>query len=285
MPPIVVGQLTLIDLLLLLAPVVVVPLGFWLAPLTAPHAIVVLKIARYTQPIGALCAVVSFLVPIGGTAALLASAWLAVCVIASLAGLFEIVESRSLHPIHLLPAAALGVLSVAAAWLVAFRSGNDFGYSPTITELTAVHFHYAGFAAVMMSALVLNALTGAPVWTRRVAAGAGLLVVFGTPTTATGVATGIVALTVVGPLVLATGILTMSALTAFVVAPRMRSRARWLLTLSAAGVVIPMFLGVDYAAARVFPLPALDLQTMALVHGDLNALVFALIGFIGWSLA
>jgi hypothetical protein len=70
-----------------------------------------------------------------------------------------------------------------------------------------------------------------------------------------------------------------------VVAPRLRSRARWLLTLSAAGVVIPMFLGVDYAAARVFPIPALDLQTMALIHGDLNALVFALLGFVGWSLA
>jgi hypothetical protein len=46
-----------------------------------------------------------------------------------------------------------------------------------------------------------------------------------------------------------------------------------------------MFLGVDYAAAKVFPIPALDIQAMALVHGDLNALVFALIGFIGWSLA
>ncbi len=46
-----------------------------------------------------------------------------------------------------------------------------------------------------------------------------------------------------------------------------------------------MFLGVDYAAARVFPIPSLDIQTMALVHGDLNALVFALLGFVGWMLA
>ncbi|MGH7760418.1 MAG: YndJ family transporter [Candidatus Dormibacteraceae bacterium] len=164
------------------------------------------------------------------------------------------------------------------------RSGNDFGYNPTIVELTAVHFHYAGFAAVMMSGLVLNALTTASVRTRRVAAGAGLLVMFGTPTTAAGVATGFVALTVAGPVLLATGILTMSSLTAFVVAPRLRPRARWPLTLSAAGVVIPMFLGVDYAASHVFPIPALDIQTMALVHGDLNALVFALLGFVGWLL-
>jgi hypothetical protein len=137
----------------------------------------------------------------------------------------------------------------------------------------------------MMSALVLKSLSAASVRTRRVAGGAGLLVMFGTPITATGVATGTEALTVVGPVVLATGILTMSALTAFVIAPRTRTRARWLLTLSAAGVVIPMLLGVDYAASRVFPIPALDIQTMALVHGDLNALVFALLGFVGWTLA
>jgi hypothetical protein len=271
--------------LLLLAPVVVVPLGFRLAPLTRPHAILVLRNARFAQPVGALGAVVSFLVPIGETAALLAAAWLVVCVIASLAGAVEIVESRSLHPIHLLPAGALGVLSVAAAWLVAFRSGHDFGYSPTIAELTAVHFHYAGFAAVMMSALVLKGLANASARTRRVGAGAGLLILFGTPITATGVATGVAVLTVIGPVVLAAGILTVSALTAFVVAPGMRSRARWPLTASAAGVVIPMLLGVDYAAARVLPIPSLDIQTMALVHGDLNALVFALLGFVGWMLA
>src|SRR5258708_7920217 len=122
-------------------------MGFRLAPLTRQHAVLVLRVDRYAQPVGALGAVVSFVVPIGWTAGLLAALWLLVCLVASLAGLVEVVESRSLHPAHLLPAAALGVLSVAAAWLVAFRSGSDFGYSPTIAELTAVHFLHAGVAA------------------------------------------------------------------------------------------------------------------------------------------
>jgi hypothetical protein len=112
-----------------------------------------------------------------------------------------------------------------------------------------------------------------------------LLIVLGTPLTAAGIATGMAALTVIGPVMLAIGVLTISALTAFVVAPKLRRRARVLLTISAAGVVIPMLLGVDYAASRVIPIPALDLRTMALVHGDLNALVFALLGFLGWMLA
>ena len=60
--------------------------------------------------------------------------------------------------------------------------------------------------------------------------------------------------------------------------------ARWLLWLSAAGVVVPMLLAVDYAISRVFPVPALDLRAMALIHGDLNALAFSLAGLLGWTM-
>ena len=280
-----VGPLSLVDLLLLLAPVLVVPLGLRLAPLTGRHAVAVLRVARYAQPIGALGAIASFLLPRGAPAAGLAALWLVVCLIAGVAGLVELIEARSLHPLHLLPAAALGLLSVGGAWLVASRAGIGLGFVEPVPELAAVHFHYAGFAATMMSALSFRALFGASVRTRWAGGGAGLLVALGTPLTAAGFATGVAALNVIGPVLLAIGVLTTSALTAFVVAPALRGRARWLLTISAAGVVIPMLLGVDYAAGRVLPIPALDLPTMALVHGDLNALVFALLGFVGWMLA
>jgi hypothetical protein len=271
--------------LLLLATVVIVPLGFRLAPLTGQHAVFLLRVARYAQPIGALGAIASFFLPRGVQAASLALVWLVVCWVAGVAGLVELFEARSLHPLHLLPAAALGLLSVGGAWLVASRAGIGLGFAEPIPELTAVHFHYAGFAATMISALTVKALSAAPIRTRWIGGAGGVLIVLGTPLTAAGIATGAAALTVVGPVLLAIGVLTTSALTAFVVAPVLRRRARVLLTISAAGVVIPMLLGVDYAAARVLPIPALDLRTMALIHGDLNALVFALLGFVGWMLA
>ncbi len=278
--------MTLVDLLLLLAPLVVVPLGLRLAPFTGRLAIRLLKIARVAQPVGAVAALASFLLPTGWVSGLLAAAWLVVCGFAGLAGLGELLEARSIYPTHVLPAAALGFLTFGAAWLVAYRAGVDLGFGPTVAELTAVHFHYAGFSATLMSALTLAALHDGPLRPARVADLAGLLVVVGTPITAAGFATGLWLLTVIGPVLLASGVLATAALTAFVVAPRLRSQAaRWLLTISAAGVVVPMLLGVDYAAARVFPLPALDLRAMAIIHGDLNALVFVLIGFVGWTLA
>jgi hypothetical protein len=271
--------------LLLLAPVVIVPLGFRLAPLTGLRAIAVLRVARYAQPVGALGAVIAFLLPRGVLAATLAGLWLVVCGIAGVAGVVELIEVGSLRPAHLLPATSLALLAIGGAWLVATRAGIGVGFDEPIPELTAVHFHYAGFAATMMSALTVKALVSAPKRTQWIGGAAGLLIVLGTPLTAAGIATGMGALTVIGPVMLAFGVLTTSALTAFVVAPALRGRARWLLTISAAGVVIPMLLGVDYAASRVIPIPALDLRTMALVHGDLNALVFALLGFVGWMLA
>jgi YndJ-like protein len=258
---------------------VIVPVGLRLVPLTGSNARRLLRAATVLQPFGALAAIVSFVLPPGATAGGVAAAWFAVSGVAGLAGLLEIIEARSIAPDHLLPAVALGFLAVGAAWLVAFRSGFYLGYGPTVAELTAVHFHFAGFGAVLMSALAQRYLGS------RLSAVAGWLVVGGTPLTAAGFALLVPALTVIGPILLATGLLTNAALTAFVIAPHRPTAARWLLTISSVTVVVPMLLGVDYAAARVFPLPALDLRTMAIVHGDLNAVVYVLLGLVGWSRA
>lgn len=269
-----IGPLSLVDLLFLLAPVIVVPLGLRVIPVHGRIAARFVRAARIVQPVGAVLALVSFLLPGGWVAGLVASGWLAVCAIAGLAGLSELLERRSL-----LPAAALGFLTVGGAWLVAYRAGLYLGYGPTIAELTAVHFHYAGFGATTMSALAFDRLHS------RLSGGAGVLVIVGTPLTAAGFALGIAPLYVIGPILLAAGLLTNAALTAFVIAPLAPSAARWLLTISSVAVLIPMLLGVDYALARVFPIPALDLRTMALVHGNLNAVAYTLIGLTGWNRA
>lgn len=284
--PVVLGDLTLVDLLLLLAPVVIVALGLRLLPLTGDRSRQVLAVARLIQPIGAVAAVASFLVPTGWPAGVIALGWLITCAVVSLAGLVELIERQSLMPVHLVPAAASAYLSVGAAWLVVSRAGlRPLGFAPEIVELTGVHFHYAGFAATLMAALAIVVLRERGRLGQLASAG-GLFVMAGVPITAAGIATGSGVLTVVGPIVLATGVLTTAALTAFAIAPRIEpSIARWLLWVSAAGVVLPMLLGVDYALARVFPIPALDLRTMALVHGDLNAVAFSLAGLLGWSTA
>src|SRR5207237_182980 len=179
--PILVGPLSLVDLLLLLAPIAVVPLGLRLVPLSGTQAKRLLRAARMLQPAGAVPAILSFVPHTGMPAAGVDLSRLAVC------------------------------------------------------------------ATALMSALTFAALRERSPAVHLSSAAAGLLVVAGTPLTATGIATGTAALTVIGPVLLATGILTTAALTLLFIAPARRARAgRWLLTISAVVVVLPMLLGVDY---------------------------------------
>lgn len=284
--PALLGKLTLVDLLLLLAPVVVVPLGLRLIPFAGSRSRQLLAIARLLQPLGALAAVVAVLMSPGWAAGVVALGWLIVCSVVALAGLSSLIESRSFAPRHLVPAAASAYLAVGAGWLVVFRLGlRPLGFSTDIIELTGVHFHYAGFAATLIAALTVLVLREQ--WrVGGVAAIAGLLVVLGVPITAGGIATGSGVMTVAGPLLLGAGVLTVAALIALLIAPRVEAvAARFLLWVSAGGVVAPMLLGIDYALARVFSIPAFDIRTMALIHGDLNAIVFSLCGLLGWSLS
>lgn len=282
--PHLIGNLSLVDLLLLLAPLVIVPLGLRLVPFKGYRSRQVLALARVIQPIGAVAALVAFLMSPGWTAGIIALGWFLVCVIAALAGLVELLESRSLRAAHLVPAAAVTYLAVGAGWIVVSRGGlRPLGFSRDIVELTGVHFHYAGFAATLMAALTMMALRDRGCLAPS-AAGAGLLIVVGVPITAAGIATSSGLATVIGPVLLGTGVLSIAGLIGLAIAPRLESKlGRGLLWVSAAGVVVPMLLGVDYAISRVFPIPALDLRAMALIHGDLNALAFSLPGLLGWT--
>jgi hypothetical protein len=246
----------------------------------------VLLAARLLQPVGAVAALVAFLLPAGWTAGALATGWLFSCAIASLAGLTELIERRSVHPQFLVPAAAPAFLTVGAGWVVVSRAGvRPLGFSSDIVELTAVHFHYAGFAATVIAALSIIALRHRG-GLRSVATGAALSIVAGVPITAAGIATGSRLLTVVGPFALGIGVITIAVLILVAIAPAVDSVAgRWLMRLSALGVFAPMLLGIDYALARVVPIPALDVHSMALIHGSLNAVIFSLVGLIGWSIA
>jgi len=74
--PVLVWHLTLVDLLLLLAPLVIVPLGLRLVPFAGPCSRQVLCVARLVQPFGAIAAVISFFITPGWTSGAIALGWL-----------------------------------------------------------------------------------------------------------------------------------------------------------------------------------------------------------------
>lgn len=280
-------QLTLIDVLFLLAPLVIVPLGLRLVRFDDGLPSRLLNLAMRVQPIGAALTVVAFLLPTGVAAGVLATFWLLVCGLAGLAALAHLVAGRSVHPGRLIPAVAVGFMAFGAVWLVLSRAGiRPLGIDPQIVELTAVHFHFTGFAATLLAALVLIGLREEKSIWYQSALAAAVLLMLGSPVLAAGWGTPVHALQVLGAVLVAGGVIGTAAMTFFRATTLAEPRiARVLLRISALTPLLPMVLAVEYSTGRFFGFGTLDIHTMALIHGNLNAIGFSLLGLIAWSIA
>lgn len=281
--------LTWIELLFLFAPLVVVPLGLYLTDQveigTAPS--LPERLAKTIHAPAAALAVASFWFAPGLIAGGLATAWVVLCGLLALGGLIRLFRGAFARFDALCPAAAFMYSLVGAAWLVASRLGlNPMGFQEPIVLLTAVHFHYAGFAAPLV-ARSTNRVFADP---QRNAMAVILFRI-------------VMAGVLIGPCLLAMG---------FVVGPRVKLAAALLLALSEVGLATSFVLALKriahlgtqllltFAAASVafsmafaavwaigeYPLQQfVNLDRMERFHGTANALGFTLCGILGWILA
>ena len=153
--------------LFLLAPLVVVPLGYRLLEMAAPGSrppAVVLRL----MPVGAGLLVVSFWLPAGPVAAVLAAPWLGDHRRGPplLAGVRLVRDpDRFRLGVRHATDAAVAFLAVGATFAVIDRLGvQPFGFSATVILLTAVHFHFAGFVLPLAGALAYGPATDAAGW-------------------------------------------------------------------------------------------------------------------------
>ena len=269
-------DLTLIDVLLVLAPLVIVPVGLVVAGRDDDRTVPLLRIAAAALTFPALLA------DRGGPAGALAMPWLAVAVSLTVPAVAGWLRRPHFDPETLARLASPVYLTVGATWLVASRLGwEPVGIGEPIVELTAVHFHFAGFAAALLAARtqeVAGRVT--PRW-----AGAGtLLTIASPPVVAVGFTSGAAPAQIGGALLLSVGVWIVAVLTFAVVVPLTAGAgARVLLGVSALAVAAPMVLAVFWAAGQHYDVPALDVPAMARIHGTLNAFGFTLAGLLGWA--
>jgi hypothetical protein len=261
----------LIDRLFLLAPLAIVPLGMRLQLL--PRA------AAVAQPGFAALVVVSFLIRTGVAAALLVVPWLLLSASCGVIGLLRLRRDGPRRMDELCLHAALIYWPVGCLWLVISRLGvNPLGFSDDIVLLTAVHFHYAGFAALTMLGMTGRHAEG--MLYRATAWGA----IAGIPTLALGI-TFSASLECAAALLLALSLVSAAGLTAFVVLPRVTHRtARVMLAVSVASLVAAMAFAGIYALGKYNGRDWIDIPEMAAMHGVINALGFSLCGLVGWNL-
>jgi hypothetical protein len=171
-------------------------------------------------------------------------------------------------------------LAVGGAWFVASRLGmRPMGIQEPIGLLTAVHFHYAGFATAIIAAAMLRFVEQRRErtwlkWLVAVAVGMPLVVAVGF---------------VISPLLkMAAGVVFSLSVAGLAVVLRSCTKrlesgtGRVLFHVASVSVFAGMVLSSAYALADFRGSDVLPIPQMARTHGILNAVGFCLPALLGW---
>jgi len=280
------ADLSLIEVLFLFAPLVIVPLGMKLVPrLVLADRSLLYALARSGQPVAAVFAALAFLYPAGKVAAALAAPWLLVTLLLGASGLLCLLRGENRPLPQVCAAVGLLYLPVGGAWLAASGLGlTPMGFEEPIVLLTAVHFHYAGFAACLICGVVVLLLTQSSSAARRVLRLILPGVLLGPGFLAVGFVIGPL-VKLVAALLLALSLLGLSLLLLFFLRSVGSRPAQAFFAVAAVSACIAMVLAGVWAVGE-YPLqPFLNLPQMALLHGTINAFGFCLCGLLGGLLA
>lgn len=272
-----------IELLFLLAPLVVVPLGFEVVHRHAADAQPqkLGRIVRILQPFAAGLAVVSFWFPTGALAGLFSSPWFVVCVLTALVAIFNLFRPGGRALNRFLFNVAGFDLAIAGCWLMVSRLGiTPMHFSEPIVLLTAVHFHYSGFATALLAGVALKSYRrhqNRSGFARWVVAAAVVLPFL--------LAAGFVfssALKLVAALLLAITLVGFSLLQIMAAGELRSTVARVLLRIGAALLIPGMLLVIVYSVGEYTGQYWLMIPQMAHTHGLLNGPGFVLLSLLGW---
>ena len=235
------------------------------------------RIPKWVPVAAALIASMSFLVSKGTTSAALCLPWILVC---GAVGLEKVGHPRALiaRLAFLLPH---GYLVFGAGWLIVSRyGGRPLDLPAVIVELTAVHFHYAGFVAPIVIAITRD---------HQARARSGLLVALwlalaASPLTALGFVYS-ATIGAVGAVTFMAGLMLWSLITFALVLRNMTRDARIPMAIAAVSVLFSMTLAAVYAIGVAAGESWIQIPTMARTHGLLNAFGFSFCGAGAWLLA
>jgi len=271
----------LIHKVVLFGVLVVVPLGISLVASHDQQTLAIYRLVVFAQPVAALLTVASFFFETGPLAASLSSAWLVFSLLVALFGL-ERLKSRGFYPLAELSIdAGLLYLTVAGVWLVIYRLGvQPFDYGETIIVLTVVHFHFAGFAAPIIAGMNGRVLRERK-HPQKIFAASVFGIVAAMPLVAAGI-TFSPWLGFIGALLLTAGLVLLAVLTIGWVMPVLPLGKRLLLLVGALSSCSAMVLACLYAYSLATKTLILNIPTMAMTHGLLNAFGFVTCNLIAW---
>ncbi|MDV6379268.1 YndJ family protein [Sporosarcina sp. GW1-11] len=167
-------------------------------------------------------------------------------------------------------------LAMGGGWYFAFVAGIDLGFSPLLTWLTAIHFHYSAFILPIFIGWI-GRLHSSRVYRWAVAAllSAPMIVAVGI-TFSRWIEILSVLLYMYGFCVI------IWIVWRSLFANRLQ---KWLLRLAFSALAVTITFSMFYVLSNGFGLFSVTIDFMLRFHGVLNCIVFALFGLIGWSIS
>ncbi|BDH61297.1 membrane protein [Lysinibacillus sp. PLM2] len=170
---------------------------------------------------------------------------------------------------------ALIYLSIGGMWFFAYITKIDTGFSPMITWLTAIHFHYAAFIL-----LVFVGLLGR-IYKPKLYPLAASILLISLMLLAIGI-TFSVWIEWVSVVFYMIGIYMMIYIT--LRAPFVNQLQKGLILVSFGSLGVTIVFSFLYAFGRLTNYFSVSIGFMLQFHGFLNCMLFALVGLVGWSI-
>ncbi|HZG69944.1 MAG TPA: YndJ family protein, partial [Chondromyces sp.] len=166
-------------------------------------------------------------------------------------------------------------LSIGGIWFFAHITHIDTGFSPMITWLTAIHFHYAAFLLPVFVGFLGRIYKPAyyPL--------AASIILFSPIVLAIGI-TFSIWIEVFSVVLYIAGIYTLIFFALKV--PLIHCLQKGLIILSFGSLGVTILFSFMYAFGRIWGEDAISIAFMLQFHGFLNSVLFALSGVIGWSI-
>ncbi|MFL2869846.1 MAG: YndJ family transporter [Pirellulaceae bacterium] len=230
-------------------------------------------------PFGMLAAAISF---IPGWTTHLAWGWFAVSLLIAVNGFVLICSHVPRSQVSISIGASNIFLLVGALFFALSRNNiSVLEFESEIVLLTAAHFHFAGYALMLLTGLIANRAEFSAI-SRARSRFVVTSVVIGIPLVAIGITWSPV-IEIIGAAALVIGACGLAAMQLKLSSHDSYASIRGGLITSAVSLIIAMMLAAIYAIGEVCNQPWLSIPVMAFTHGILNSVGFALVGLASWN--
>jgi hypothetical protein len=270
------------ELLFLFAVLVVVPLGLELAEALRPDLMGGMRATFRCLHAGAgLAVIVSFWLPPGRLAAALLVPWLALALGWALAGMAHWWRGRNRSLVGFAVAIAGVDLAFGSISIIVSRAGwRPLEFQEPIVLLTAIHYHYSGFATALIAAAALHRLQHHAVRVRKFRLVMWLVLALPYVLAAGFVFSPLLRMAAAVALALS---MTVLAAANFWLSLHMENRtARFFLRAASCAAWIGMGLAGAYAVSDYAGRTFLTMPSMARTHGVLNSVGFVLFSMLAF---